>query len=249
MPRCDLDEAVARLRAAAVNGSAIASEPAGKALLRAVGVATPAGRVVKTPDEAVVVAADLGGPVALKIVAPGVAHKSDVGGVAGPLQSSETIRHAAHDLLARLGGELLVEAWHGDGVQCFVGLSLGGPLGAVLSFGLGGIWVEVLRDVAHRSAPVTAAEAGEALSHLRGAALLQGGRGRMAVDLDALAETLAGLSRLALEPQLHELVREIEVNPLLARPSGPPLALDCAVVLEDGADVSTESVLVAGAIT
>lgn len=246
MPLCDFADAVARLREAADAGVIVADEPTGKALLRGIGVATPESRVVGTADEAAAAAADLDGPVGLKIVAPRLAHKSDVGGVIGPLQSAEHVGRAAADMLARLDGELLVEAWETSGVHCFVGLSLGGPLGPVVSVGLGGIWVEVLRDVAYRAAPVTADEAAEALSTLRGAALLEGGRGRTPVDVKALAEAVARISRLVLEPELGEIVSEIDVNPLLARLSGAPVALDCTIVFAGRAQPSAEPALVAG---
>ena len=177
MPPSDLRGVVARLRDAADAGLTVADEPTGKALLNAAGVATPEGRVVGSAAAAAKAAADLGGPVGLKIVTPELAHRSDVDGVFGPLESVEAVRQAAVDLLARLGGELLVEAWETGGTHCFVGLSLRGPLGPVVSVGIGGIWVEVLRDVAHRAAPVTADEAAEALLSLRGSALLRGGVG------------------------------------------------------------------------
>lgn len=246
MPPSDLADPVARLREAAAAGVAVVDEPTGKALLSAAGVATPAGRVVGDADAAVAALAEIGGPVCLKIVAPELAHKSDIGGVVGPLVSVAEVRAGAVDLLGRLDGQLLVEAWEIGESHCFVGLSLRGPLGPVVSIGIGGIWVELLRDVAYRAAPISIEEAAEALSGLRGAAVLGGGRGRMPIDLTALAEAVARISRLALDRELRELVGEIDVNPLLARPDGPPVALDCTIVLAPTTQTALKPAAVVG---
>lgn len=231
MPPAELAEVVSRLRALASAGVGVVDEPTGKDLLRVLGVLVPEGRAVASPDEATAAGGELGWPVGLKIVVPGLVHKSDVGGVAGPLCSPGAVRQAAAVMLNRLDGTLRVEAWAADGVDCFVGLSLRGPLGPVVSVGLGGIWVEALRDVAHRAAPVSPQEAEEALTSLRGVALLRGGRGHATVDLVALAESVALISRLALVPEVREVVSEMDVNPLRLCASGAPIALDCTIVL------------------
>jgi hypothetical protein len=201
----ELDAALERLETVARADTQVLDEPAGKALLRAVGIATPGARLVETAADA----------------------------VAGPLVTAAAASEAAGAMQQRHDAPLLVEQWLDDGVQCFAGLSLDGGFGPVLSVGLGGIWVEILEDVAHRSAPLTGGEAAEMIESLRGAAVLASARGQAGADLDALAETLVKLGELAREPRVRALVSTIEVNPLLATASGPPVALDCTVVLRD----------------
>ena len=104
----------------------------------------------------------------------------------------------------------MVETWEADGEEAFVGLSLAGPLGPVLTVGLGGIWVEILRDVAYRAAPLSAVEVVEAFSSLRAVPWLLGGRGRSATDLTHAADAIARLCRTVMDPTLRELVSEIE---------------------------------------
>lgn len=241
MPRPELEGAVTQLCEAARVGQSVASEPVGKALLRGVGIATPDGRLVSTAADAAAAAVDFGRPVAVKIVQSGLAHKTDVGGVRGPIASPEVVEREAAELLARLDGKLLVECWETGGVEAFVGLSLHGPLGAVLTVGLGGIWVEILRDVAHRAAPVTADEVAEAFSRLRAAPLLVGGRGHAAMDLSQSAGAIARLSRLALDPSVRAVVSEIDVNPLLLRAGAPPVALDCTIVLRTADEATLDA--------
>jgi acyl-CoA synthetase (NDP forming) len=190
-------------------------------------------------DEASAVAAAraLGGPVALKIAAPGIAHKSDIGGVALSLQGDAAVAAAYRRMLADVRAArpeeplegVLVAPMRDGGVEIFVGV-LRDPLwGPAIALGLGGIWVEALRDTALRLLPVSPAEVLAMLSELRGARLLEGYRGRPGVDRAALAEAVAriGDAALALGPGLVSL----EVNPLLATASGAE-ALDALEVWE-----------------
>jgi acetate---CoA ligase (ADP-forming) len=231
----DLGGALGRLRGLRAAGASVADEPSGKDLLRALGIGAPDGRVVDGPEAAAEAAGALGGPVAVKLVARDLPHKSDAGAVAGPLRSAAEVREAAARI-GRAGGEgLLVERWQEGGVACFAGLALHTAFGPVVSFGLGGIWVEILRDVAHRLAPVSEAEALEMARSLRGAPLLLGARGRAPVDLAALAASVSRLSTLARDPDALDLIAELDVNPLLAPDDGPPVALDATVVLRRAA--------------
>jgi acetyltransferase len=227
----EVADALGRLRGLRAAGASVADEPAGKSLLRALGISVPQGVVVGGPDAAVDAAAALGGPVAVKLIARALPHKSDAGAVAGPLRSPGDVRDAAARI-ARPGGEgLLVERWDEGGVACFAGLALHTTFGPVISFGLGGIWVEILRDVAHRLAPVSEREALEMATSLRGAPLLSGARGRPPVDLAAVAASVARLSALATDPDALDLIDELDVNPLLAHAGSAPVALDATVVL------------------
>ncbi|HET7340758.1 MAG TPA: acetate--CoA ligase family protein, partial [Methylomirabilota bacterium] len=172
------------------------------------------------------VARALGGPVAIKIVSPDIPHKSDVGGVALGLASPEAARAAATRMLAdvararpdaRLDGVLVQAMAAGDAVELLLGMVRDVQFGPLVVVGFGGIFVEIFGDTATRLAPVDAAEARAMLDELRMAPVLKGARGRPAVALDALAGAIVRFARLAADvPDLQEL----EINPLLASPSG-----------------------------
>lgn len=226
-----LDDQVDELAAAVSAGVTVVAEPRGKAFLRALGIATPEGTVVDDADAAAAAAARLGGQVAVKAARAELAHKSDVGGVAGPLTGSDDVLEAARGIQQRLGGPILIERWLHAGVHCFLGLSLQSPYGPVVSFGLGGIWVEVLGDIAHRTAPLEPREASEMIRSLRGVPLLLGDRGQEPVDIDALAQAVARITGLARDPRVRRTLHTLEINPLVALPGTGPVALDCTLVL------------------
>ena len=174
-------------------------------------------------------------PVVLK--AEGRLHKSEGGGVVLGLVGRDAARAAYDDLVARLAPPAVsVEemADLADGVELIVGSVRDPKFGAVVMVGLGGIFTEVLGDTACAIAPVSAAAARELLLSLQGAPVLLGARGRAPVDLDALAEVVARVSRLA---AAHPELVELELNPVLAGPAGV-LALDARVVCELRADVA-----------
>jgi acyl-CoA synthetase (NDP forming) len=198
-------------------------------LLAAYGVPFPALRVVA--DEADLVEAldsdELRFPVVLK--AMGLLHKSDAGGVVLGLRDAEAARSAYRELVARLDPPAVTVEEMADlsvGVEVIVGVQHDARFGPVVMVGLGGVLTEVLADVAFALAPVSAPTARELLGSLRGAAILEGVRGRPAVDLDALSEVVAAVSRAAAE---HPELAELDVNPVLAGPDGC-LALDARAV-------------------
>jgi acyl-CoA synthetase (NDP forming) len=200
---------------------------AARALLAGAGVPFAEVAPARTAEEALAAAARLGYPVALKAL--GLLHKSDVGGVALGLADESSLAAALADMETRLGPEgfaveRMVEA--AGGVELIVGCRRDPRFGPLLLVGLGGIHAEVLRDTAVALAPATADEAEALLRSLRAAPLLDGVRGRPAVDVRAAAEAAAALSRLAAErPELAE----VEVNPLLVLPEGA-VGLDARVV-------------------
>jgi acyl-CoA synthetase (NDP forming) len=199
-----------------------------RALLAAGGVPFVPAREVSTPDDAAAAAAEIGYPVVLKAL--GLLHKSDVGGVVIGLSDEPALRAAFADVRERLAPPAFsVErmAPVGDGVELLVGARWDARFGPVALVGLGGVYTEVLGDVAVALAPVDGATARELLLSLRAAALLQGARGRRGVDLDAAASAVAALSRVA---AAHPEIAEIEVNPLLALPDGA-LGLDARAVM------------------
>ncbi len=194
--------------------------PAVLAFLQAEGLPAEPVHVARTPDEAVAAARAARGAVALKVVAADLPHKSDVGGVALGLSPAE-IPEAFHRVLARVRAAAPGAAIHGVAVQrmrtpgheVVVGARRDPAFGPVVLFGLGGVWVETLGDVSVRLAPVSRTEAREMIGEIRGAPVLAGARGHEPAAVEALAELLVAVSRLAAEiPEL----RELDLNPVVA---------------------------------
>jgi acyl-CoA synthetase (NDP forming) len=198
-----------------------------RALLAAGGVPFEPARVVSTAAGAVSAAAGVGYPVVLKAL--GTLHKSDAGGVVLGLRDEEAVAAAFADLSERLAPPAVVierMAPLDQGVELLVGTRWDARFGPVALVGLGGVFTEVLRDVAVALAPVEEPVARELLLSLRAAPLLGGARGRPPVDLDAAASAVAALSRVA---AAHPEIAEIEMNPLLALPDGA-VGLDARIV-------------------
>jgi acyl-CoA synthetase (NDP forming) len=210
-------------------------------LLAAAGVPTLPQRLAPDVDGAVAAAEELGHPVALKIVSPDIGHKSDVGGVALGLSGAGAVRAAHRAVLAavrekapaaRIDG-VLVTPLAPLGVETIVGARIDPVFGPVVALGLGGVFVEVLRDVVLRPAPVTRDEAAAMVTALRGAALLAGARGTDPVDVDALAAAVVAVSEFAATHRAD--LASVEVNPLVVLPAGQGCrALDAVVVTRDG---------------
>jgi acetate---CoA ligase (ADP-forming) len=202
-------------------------------LLAAGGVPFAPARTVATPEEAAAAADELGYPVALKAL--GLLHKSDAGGVVLGLGDDTALRRAAADLGERLGSPALsVErmAPVGEGVELLVGARWDRRFGPVVLIGLGGLFTEVLSDVAVALAPVDAAKAERLLLSLRAAPLLRGARGRAPLDVAAAAAAVERLSHVAAS---HPEIAEIEVNPLLVATDGA-VGLDARVVPAGGGE-------------
>lgn len=170
----------------------------------------------------------IGYSVALKLVSPTLLHKTEAGALALHLRDGDEVEQAyetvvgnarAHDPDLRVEG-VLVQEMVADpgGVEVLVGVSHDPQFGPVVAFGLGGIHVELLRDVALRAAPLTEAEAREMVGAIRGARLLEGFRGRPRTDVDALVHLLVGVSRMAAE--LRGTIAEVDLNPVLVLPEG-----------------------------
>jgi acyl-CoA synthetase (NDP forming) len=217
------------------------SEARSLSLLAAAGVPVVAHRQVETADEAAEAVAALGGEIALKVASPDIAHKSDIGGVLLGLREPAAARAAFETLLdrarracpqARIEGALAAAMARG-GVECIAGVHRDPVFGPVLMFGLGGIHVEVLRDVSLRALPASREEVAAMVREIRALPLLQGARGRPPVDIEALVDALMALSGFALAA--GDSLDSAEINPLLARPwaEGGCLALDALVVGRD----------------
>lgn len=220
---------------AAAAGRTALSEIESKQILDAIGIRSAIPERAESANEAALHASKMGFPVVLKVLSPEVTHKSDVGGVELNLNSIEEVRAGfarIRDALAknRPGAKfegVAVQPMAKPGLELIAGIVRDEKFGPLIVVGLGGIFVELLKDTALRLAPVDATEARAMLWSLRGAAMLQGVRGSAAVDLDAIADAIAKLSEFAAAtPE----IKEMDLNPIVAYPSGI-ITLDARVLI------------------
>ncbi|MCH8998334.1 MAG: acetate--CoA ligase family protein, partial [Proteobacteria bacterium] len=210
------------------------SERAAKALLAAAGIPLLEERLVANAEAAAQAARELGPPVALKLTAPGLAHKTEIGGVLLNVATAEAARAGFETLQARaaaagVAAEGVLVAPMAAGVETILGVQRDPLFGPVVMFGLGGVLVEVLGDVAFRLAPFGRDEAHRMIREIKGFKVLEGVRGAPPADLEALAEALVRLSVLAAAEA--ERIESIDVNPFLVLPEGQgAVALDALVV-------------------
>ena len=185
-------------------------------VLGAYGIPVPGWEMAADADEAAQAAARLGFPVVVKADAASIVHKSDVGGVALNLADEAAVRQAVETMKKQLDAtdlRFFIQQYLSGGMEVILGARAEEGLGHAVMFGLGGIFVEVLKDVVFRLTPVSKAEAEEMLSSIKGAALLAGVRGQKGVDRNALVETICRLSQLLTDlPQIQEM----DLNPVLA---------------------------------
>lgn len=219
--------ASARLIAAArAEGRQSLLEPEALELLAAEGIAVPPFAVLRTPGDATTLPAALAErPVALKIVSKDILHKSDVGGVKLGIAGAAEIEAQGAALRAHIGrtvpsadiAGVLVAPMAAKGVEVIIGVTNDPQFGRVLMFGLGGVFVEVLKDVVFRTLPIDRREAGLMLDEIRGKALLDGVRGSAPLDREKLVSLLLDVSRLALG---HPEISEIDLNPVIVNADG-----------------------------
>ncbi|MET8865713.1 acetate--CoA ligase family protein [Nonomuraea sp. NPDC004580] len=185
------------------------------ALLASSGLPVVPSDLARSEEEAVAAAGRFGHPVVLKAAAEGLGHKSDVGGVRLGLSAEEDVRRAYREVVAAVPSldGVLVQPQRSGGIELLVGVVRDPAWGLTLAVGLGGVWVEVLRDTALRVLPVDADEVRTALAELRGAALLDGVRGGPAADLEAVADVVARVASFA--ESLGDGLESLEINPLL----------------------------------
>lgn len=214
------------------------TEVTAKAFISAAGIDVVPETVVTSAADAAKVQADLGTPVVLKVVSPDIAHKTEAGGVVLGVASPDEAA-AAHDQIiasaraydgdARIDG-VLISPMVTDGVETIIGVSNDPTFGPVVVFGLGGVFVEVLKDVTYRLAPFGMETARSMIGDIRGAAMLAGARGTEPSDVEALARALVALSRLA--DAHRDRLDSVDVNPFIVRPDGHgALALDALVTI------------------
>ncbi|WP_436842496.1 acetate--CoA ligase family protein [Streptomyces niveus] len=228
--------------AALAQGRTSLTAPEGKAVTDAYGIPTPGEALAESADDAVAVAARLGFPVAMKIVSPEILHKTDAGGVQIGVGSAAEVRSAfttivsnarAYDPKARILG-VQVQQMVPAGTEILIGTVTDPTFGKVVAFGLGGVLVEVLKDVTFRLAPATKDDALSMLDGIRAAEILRGVRGGAAVDRDALADLVVRVSQLAAD---FPGIAEVDLNPVFASASGV-MAADVRILLTDETPVA-----------
>jgi acyl-CoA synthetase (NDP forming) len=208
---------------AEARGSAWLTGDEVRQVLHALGLPLVAGTIARTAEDAAALARVLGFPVVAKLSSPHVQHKSDIGGVQLNLMSDQAVRTAFDGIVQRAREHgvsvdgVLVQSMVARGVETMIGVTQDRLFGPLVAFGMGGIHVEVVRDVAFRIAPLTDRDVDELLRSIRGFPLLQGHRGQPPTDLDALRETLLRVSRLA--ESVPEIL-ELDLNPVIALSSG-----------------------------
>jgi acyl-CoA synthetase (NDP forming) len=219
------------------------SEPAAKSLLHALGVPIPRSEQIGVAEEAAEAAARIGFPIVVKMIAPGIAHKTELGGVIFPVTSASeaeaacrkiaaSARHHQPDLV--LEGFLL-EQYRPARLEWILGLRVDATFGPVITFGLGGVYVEVLRKVGFRLAPMTSRDIDDLIVESGAAPLLAGVRGEPPADLDALKSAIRTLSDVACYPDLIGSISEIEINPLIIDQTGV-CALDALITRKTRGD-------------
>lgn len=214
-------------------------EAQAKTILQQAGIASAPEQAVESPAAAIAAAESFGYPVVLKILSPDILHKSDIGAVRLNLENASDVGRAYEDILAaaraqasdaRITGVLVAKQVSG-GVECFMGINRDPTFGPVAVFGLGGIYVELLNDVALHSCPFDEANAREMILSIRGASILTGARGKDAVDIGALAAMLSSLSRFAVGA--GERLRSVDLNPVVVMPGQGAFVLDAVIELAE----------------
>ena len=212
------------------------NEVEAKKLLEQAGIPVNDTRLARTKSEAVSLSQEIGFPVALKVVSPDVVHKSDIGGVKVGLINTAQVQKAYTEIIANVKESLPDATIEGvsvqkmvlPGVEIIIGVTEDAQFGPVVMFGLGGIWVEAIKDVVFRVVPVTAWDAEEMVREIKGFAVLQGYRGQEAVDLSFLAKLITRISEFI---EKNPRFKEIDINPLIAY-SDSAVAVDARIVMK-----------------
>jgi acetyltransferase len=224
----------------ALAGTGALDEHRSKQIVAAYGLRLAAEQLVETADQAVAVARAIGSPIALKLASADITHKTEAGVIRLGLVGEPAIRAAWAEVMAaaqryrpgaRISG-MLVQEMVTEGEELLLGLSRDPVFGPVITVGLGGIFVEVLRDVARALAPVSGERALELLKSLRSFALLDGARGRPRLDVAAAADAMVRLSWLAVDA--GEALTELDINPLRVLPQGQGVRVIDALVVRSG---------------
>jgi acetyl-CoA synthetase (ADP-forming) len=218
------------------DGRSYLLEPEAKIVCMEYGIPVTRFKVALTPDEAVKFAGGIGYPVVLKIVSPDIIHKFDVGGVVLNLKSPSEVKDAYEKILknvkkhkpnAKIMG-VLVQEMAPQSTEVIVGAIKDPQFGPALMFGLGGIFVEVLKDVTFRIAPITEFDAKEMITEVKAYPVLKGYRGQPPADTNAIVNILLNTSKLVMD---HQEIKELDLNPIMVYEKGAK-TVDARIILE-----------------
>ncbi len=215
------------------------TEVESKQVLEAAGISIVKARLAASATEAVAMAKEFGFPVVLKVASPDIVHKSDIGGVKVGLANATAVSRAYKEIMAavkkkepkaRIHG-VSVQAMAKPGVEVIVGMTKDAQFGPVLMFGLGGILVEILKDVSFRIVPLEKKDAREMIRDIKGYPVLEGYRGQPPSDVAALESLIMKVSEFV---EKTPEIKELDLNPVFAYSKGA-VAVDARVVLEPDA--------------
>lgn len=221
------------------NGRPVLTEVESKQLVASAGIPVVETKLAKTRAEAIEISKKMGFPVVLKIVSPDIIHKSDIGGVKLNLSNATQVGRAYTEIMAAAKKANKKADIHGvsvqkmakPGVEVIMGMSKDAQFGPVLMFGLGGVFVEVLKDVAFRIVPLTRRDATQMIREIKGYPVLEGYRGQEPANITALEDLLLKLSEFVDKtPQ----IKELDLNPIFVY-KDRAVAVDARVILESQA--------------
>lgn len=212
------------------------TETEAKAVCMDYGIPVTRSELAENEEEALKLAERIGFPVVLKIVSPDIIHKSDVGGVIVNLKNAKEVGNAYKQILSNVKKHvanaeivgMLVQEMAPASTEVIVGSIKDPQFGPALMFGLGGVFVEVLKDVTFRIAPVNEEEAHEMIEEVKAYPLLKGYRGSPPADIDAIVKIILATSKLVME---HEEIKELDLNPIMVYEKGAK-AVDARIILE-----------------
>jgi acyl-CoA synthetase (NDP forming) len=218
-------------------GRTLLTEIEAKELLKQAGIDVVETKLAASKEEAISLSKQMGFPVVLKIASPDVVHKTDAGGVKLNLETEEAVAKAYDDILQAIGKEypdaniqgVSVQAMARSGVEVIIGMSKDPQFGPVIMFGLGGILVEILKDVSFRIVPLEKRDAREMVREIKGYPVLDGYRGQEPVDVDNLEEMILKVSAFV---EKNPQIAELDLNPVFAYPDGA-VAVDARVIISE----------------
>ena len=222
---------------ARAEGRSLLSEVEAKEILHEAGIPVARTVLATTADEAVHHAGEIGYPIVMKIVSQDISHKSDIGGVKIGLEDDAQVRAAFKEIIANAQAAVpganiagvAVQQMAPSGTEVIVGMTTDAQFGPVVMFGLGGIMVEVMKDVTFRVVPLQQRDAEQMIDEIKGRAILDGVRGQPALDKQALADTLLRVSSFV---EANPDVQELDLNPMLVYAKGA-IAVDARIVISD----------------
>jgi len=225
------------LQKARIEGRNHLLEPEAKTICIEYGIPVTKFKVAKNDKEAVQFAEEIGYPVVLKIVSPDIIHKFDVGGVILDLKSPEEVEDANKRILENVKKRkpnasivgVLVQEMAPHSTEVIVGSTKDPQFGPALMFGLGGIFVEVLKDVTFRIAPITELDAREMITEVKAYPILKGYRGQPPADTEAIVQILLNTSRLVTD---YPEIKELDLNPIMVYEKGAK-TVDARIILEE----------------